>query len=270
MDSCSLQASSSICVFCALLPIIMNNGRVIFTDESWQDMYSNNTGSPSDVIPPFICHFLEEEIESYLRTHRGVSHTGADLRGADFFWANMTKANLSNANLEGAPATGNKSFKGSTITGGEKIPWSVEEVLKMIVGVASTTSETGRKRWKEILEKYFKDGKRTKDILKQKWKDLNKQHAIKRKDEQWLLYVMAAIVEGETQSDKTKVFENVIKKWCVTSERKAKEKLVRKWLNIVKNMGLEQQLDLIKYLVTAAEQGHAYDTIRYWSYQVHP
>ncbi|KAL7264452.1 hypothetical protein ACSBR1_002409 [Camellia fascicularis] len=126
MDSCSLQASSSICVFCELLPVIMENGRVIFTDESWQDTYSNNTGSLSDVIPPFIYHSFEEEIESYLRTHTGVSHTGADLsdadlRGADFFWANMTKANLSNANLEGAPATGNKSFKGSTITGAAKV-----------------------------------------------------------------------------------------------------------------------------------------------------
>ncbi|XP_073036663.1 thylakoid lumenal 15 kDa protein 1, chloroplastic isoform X2 [Primulina eburnea] len=49
----------------------------------------------------------------------GTDLSDSDLRGADFSLANVTKANLSNANLEGALATGNTSFKGSTITGAD-------------------------------------------------------------------------------------------------------------------------------------------------------
>ncbi|KZV34989.1 thylakoid lumenal 15 kDa protein 1, chloroplastic-like [Dorcoceras hygrometricum] len=49
----------------------------------------------------------------------GADLSDSDLRGADFSLANVSKANLSNANLEGALATGNTSFKGSTITGAD-------------------------------------------------------------------------------------------------------------------------------------------------------
>ncbi|XP_051119813.1 thylakoid lumenal 15 kDa protein 1, chloroplastic [Andrographis paniculata] len=49
----------------------------------------------------------------------GADLSDADLRGADFSLANVTKVNLTNANLEGALATGNTSFKGSTITGAD-------------------------------------------------------------------------------------------------------------------------------------------------------
>ncbi|KAI7982007.1 hypothetical protein LOK49_Contig3G00016 [Camellia lanceoleosa] len=204
-------------------------------DESWQDMLSNNTGLPSPTDD--IYRVFDEDIESCLRTHRGVSHTGADLSDADLR---------------------------------EKTLWSVEEVLKLIVGVLSTTPKPGRqKRWHEIVEMYFK-GERTEEKLKQKWKDL-KKHAIKKTDgEQRLFYMMAAIVEVEIKSDKQNVFENAIQEWYVTSEITDQEKLAHDWLNSVKNMEVEQQLSAIKHHVTVAERSHAYDKIPYWRNPVHP
>ncbi|KAI7982021.1 hypothetical protein LOK49_Contig3G00008 [Camellia lanceoleosa] len=98
--------------------------------------------------------------------------------------------------------------------------------------------------------------------LQQKWKDLKEHEINKTDDEQRLFYVMAAMVEVEIQSDKTEVFKNVIKEWCVTSERIAQAIAACDWLKRVKNMELEQQLNEIKDFVTVAEQRHAYDKIR--------
>ncbi|CAL5322526.1 unnamed protein product [Camellia sinensis] len=70
----------------------------------------------------------------------------ADLRGADFSLANVTKANLSNANLEGALATGNTSFKGSTITGAD-VPLRDDQreyLCKIADGVNPTTGNATR------------------------------------------------------------------------------------------------------------------------------
>ncbi|CAL5334128.1 unnamed protein product [Camellia sinensis] len=204
-----------------------HNGHGTFADESWQDMYFNNTGFQSDNIPAEYYCSLDEDLKSFLETQRGVSHT-------------------------------------------EKTPWSVEEVLKVIVGVLSTTPKPGqKKRWQEIVEKYFQ-GEQTEEKLKQKWKEL-KKHATKKTDgEQWLFHMMAAIIEVDIQSDKSEVFNNVINEWCVTSETRADAIEACDWLISVKNMELEQQLNKIKDYVTDAEQNHAYDKIPYWSSQVHP
>ncbi|KAI8013942.1 hypothetical protein LOK49_LG05G01287 [Camellia lanceoleosa] len=143
----------------------------------------------------------------------------------------------------------------------EKTPWSVEEVLKLIVGVLSTTKPGRQKRWQEIVEKYFKK-ERTEEKLKQKWKDLMK-HATKKTDgEQRLFYMMAAIVEVRIQPDKQNVFEKVIQEWYVTSEIGLR--LARDWLNSVKNLELQHQLNEIKNHVIVAELSDAYKKIRYW------
>ncbi|KAL7253206.1 hypothetical protein ACSBR1_007692 [Camellia fascicularis] len=80
---------------------------------------------------------------------KGADLSDADLRGADFSLANVTKANLSNANLEGALATGNTSFKGSTITGADftDVPLRDDQreyLCKIADGVNPTTGNTTR------------------------------------------------------------------------------------------------------------------------------
>ncbi|XP_022133546.1 thylakoid lumenal 15 kDa protein 1, chloroplastic isoform X2 [Momordica charantia] len=75
--------------------------------------------------------------------------TDADLRGADFSLANVTKANLSNANLEGALATGNTSFRGSTIEGADftDVPLREDQreyLCKVADGVNPTTGNATR------------------------------------------------------------------------------------------------------------------------------
>ncbi|KAI7982015.1 hypothetical protein LOK49_Contig3G00001, partial [Camellia lanceoleosa] len=116
-------------------------------------------------------------------------------------------------------------------------------------------------RWQEIVEKYFKK-ERTEEKLKQKWKDLMK-HATKKTDgEQRLFYMMAAIVEVRIQPDKQNVFEKVIQEWYVTSE--IGSRLARNWLNSVKNLELQHQLNEIKNHVIVAELSDAYKKIRYW------
>ncbi|KAF5959401.1 hypothetical protein HYC85_000610 [Camellia sinensis] len=79
----------------------------------------------------------------------GADLSDADLRGADFSLANVTKANLSNANLEGALATGNTSFKGSTITGADftDVPLRDDQreyLCKIADGVNPTTGNATR------------------------------------------------------------------------------------------------------------------------------
>ncbi|GMP23100.1 hypothetical protein CsSME_00000826 [Camellia sinensis var. sinensis] len=82
--------------------------------------------SPVQRFPPKFQQLLRQHIfdsciiprnKTSAQGELGADLSDADLRGADFSLANVTKANLSNANLEGALATGNTSFKGSTITG---------------------------------------------------------------------------------------------------------------------------------------------------------
>ncbi|KAI8015373.1 hypothetical protein LOK49_LG05G01291 [Camellia lanceoleosa] len=105
--------------------------------------------------------------------------------------------------------------------------FSFEEMEKLIDGV----EKYGGKycNWKTIKNLYFKDSDRSKDQLKQKWKDLMK-HATKKTDgEQRLFYMMAAIVEVRIQPDKQNVFEKVIQEWYVTSEIGLR--LARDWLN---------------------------------------
>ncbi|KAL7228947.1 hypothetical protein ACSBR2_007611 [Camellia fascicularis] len=80
---------------------------------------------------------------------KGADLSDADLRGADFSLANVTKANLSNANLEGALATGNTSFKGSTITGADftDVPLRDDQreyLCKIADGVNPTTGNATR------------------------------------------------------------------------------------------------------------------------------
>ncbi|GMP49304.1 hypothetical protein CsSME_00016333 [Camellia sinensis var. sinensis] len=106
--------------------------------------------------------------------------------------------------------------------------------------------------------------------MQQKWKELKKHATNKTDGEQWLFYMMAAIVEVEIQSDKTEVFKKVVTEWCVTPERTALALNACDWLGSAKNMELEQQLNKIKDTVTAAAQNHQYDKIPYWSSQVHP
>ncbi|XP_057476030.1 thylakoid lumenal 15 kDa protein 1, chloroplastic [Actinidia eriantha] len=79
----------------------------------------------------------------------GADLSDTDLRGADFSLANVTKANLSNANLEGALATGNTSFRGSTITGADftDVPLREDQrdyLCKVADGVNPTTGNATR------------------------------------------------------------------------------------------------------------------------------
>ncbi|CAK9326208.1 unnamed protein product [Citrullus colocynthis] len=79
----------------------------------------------------------------------GADLSDADLRGADFSLANVTKANLSNANLEGALATGNTSFRGSTINGADftDVPLREDQreyLCKVADGVNPTTGNATR------------------------------------------------------------------------------------------------------------------------------
>ncbi|KAM7492007.1 hypothetical protein LguiA_034928 [Lonicera macranthoides] len=79
----------------------------------------------------------------------GADLSDTDLRGADFSLANVTKVNLSNANLEGATATGNTSFKGSTIKGADftDVPLREDQreyLCKVADGVNPTTGNETR------------------------------------------------------------------------------------------------------------------------------
>ncbi|KAJ4969826.1 hypothetical protein NE237_002925 [Protea cynaroides] len=79
----------------------------------------------------------------------GADLSDADLRSVDFSLANVTKANLSNANLEGALATGNTSFRGSTITGADftDVPLRDDQreyLCKVADGVNPTTGNATR------------------------------------------------------------------------------------------------------------------------------
>ncbi|KAA0041434.1 hypothetical protein IC582_004443 [Cucumis melo] len=79
----------------------------------------------------------------------GADLSDADLRGADFSLANVTKANLTNANLEGALATGNTSFRGSTINGADftDVPLREDQreyLCKVADGVNPTTGNATR------------------------------------------------------------------------------------------------------------------------------
>ncbi|CAL5388782.1 unnamed protein product [Camellia sinensis] len=254
MDSCSLQASSSICVFCALLPVIMNNPHnrhLTLLDESWpQAMFSDDdTGLTSDID------------ESWLQALLSVDNMQAMLSDDN---TGLTSDIIAITNN-----TGLLSDIIATTTDEHGIELHCRRSGH--TGVSSTTPKPGRqKRWQEIVKKYFKGGERTEEKLKQKWKDL-KKHATKKTDgEQWLFYMMAAIVEVAIQSKKTGVFNNVIKEWCVAWERSAEATKAYHWLISVTNMEPEKQLNKIKEYVTDAEQNHAYAKIPYWSSQVHP
>ncbi|CAL5386715.1 unnamed protein product [Camellia sinensis] len=247
------------------IPVIMvnpHNRHDTLVDESWlQAMLSDdNTELPSDIIESWPQAMPSDDntqlpsdiIESWPQAMLSDDNTGLP---SDII----------------ATTTDERGIESHCRRSGhtEKFPWSVEEVLKLIVGVSSIPSETGRKRWQEIVKKYFK-GERTEEKLKQKWKDL-KKHATKKTDgEQWLFYMMAAIVEVAIQSKKTGVFNNVIKEWCVAWERSAEATKAYHWLISVTNMEPEKQLNKIKEYVTDAEQNHAYAKIPYWSSQVHP